>query len=549
MDSKKILLTDTSVCNKKNAECINALQIKERILPYCRTQEERWQEAFLNLISEDLNVQSKTIKKGIIKDIIEEPNKKRARELSEREFGKTAFLEPKGNIDIYQQYFSDIEDLSQFKISHQLLYVLLSRARSTIINWCNGKGIPRYREDVIKLAFWSKCTIEETNKLLECAGKHKLYVKGSGDSKENKNSLVDAVYIYMLCHQNYSFARAEKLIWETNSIVQKKIKAQNKSDVILLNNDPYSDSKNMEALLCEVENSDSDFLSFIREHIDSFIYDYQSLYDMLYIDFEKQYDINNKGVLEHRDSYTSSLNSLLGISSGPNRRWKNSLVKLIYSAIPQKIKPTQLMDTDFHTISRKDLIVLGMILNRDLAGMNMLLDTCKEPPIYGRGIGECIIWNALETGVELSVAEFPDKAKNLYELECIYTVLKRALEKKNYIREDENEISVKPQIIKYLNLQLSEYEALYYEHEYNISLGVTQYKRSREEINEDYIRKFPCCNALHSLQVFEWIKSTAVEMKLPVVMESLQDIFELYPEKQMFDYIVTFIAHEMEVKS
>ena len=76
--------------------------------------------------------------------------------------------------------------------------------------------------------------------------------------------------------------------------------------------------------------------------------------------------------------------------------------------------------------------------------------------------------------------------------------------------------------------------------------GVIQRKKSKEQINEEYIRKFPCCNALHSLKVFEWIKSTAAEIDLPIVTENLQEILELYPEKQLFDYIVSFMAQEME---
>lgn len=204
-----------------------------------------------------------------------------------------------------------------------------------------------------------------------------------------------------------------------------------------------------------------------------------------------------------------------------------------------------LINTDFHTISRKDLIVLGLILNRSLNGMNELLGACKEPPIYGKGIGECIIWNALETDVELGIEEFPKKVKNLYKSECIYTVFKKSLEQNAYIRKDESINTVKPKIIELLNMKLSEYETLYYEHMYKTKAN-TIHKRSREEIDAEYRRKFPCCNALHSLQVFEWIKSAATEIEMQEVIDDLQDIFDLYPEKQLFDYIVTFIAQEME---
>ena len=433
-------------------------------------------------------------------------------------------------------------NISQFDLSHKAFCVLLNRSRGTIINWYNGKGLPKYRDDVIKLAFWAKYTVEETNKLLACAGKHSLYVKGS----ENKNTLVDTVYIHMLNHGNYSFAKAQKLIKETNQVIQQKIQAQNKEGVIVLSHEPSSDSKNMEKLLLnKVGNSDADFLTFIKQHVDSFIYDYQKLYDILCSDFETQYDVNNKNVVNHRDSYTSSLNSLLGISAGPKRRWKNSLVKIIYAALPQKTKQTQLVDTDYHTISRKDLIVLGLILNRDLPGVNMLLKTCKEEPIYGRGIGECIIWNALETGAELEVDEFPKKAAELYELDCIYTIFKNALEQNGDI-QFENDETNQEKLKAALNKKLSEYERLYYEHEYKMPSDVIRRNKSKEQINKDYIRKSPCCNALHSLKVFEWIKSTVAEIGLPIVTENLQEILDLYPEKQLFDYIVSFIAQEME---
>lgn len=545
MDDKMVILMDTADCNKENETCIDALEIKKKILPFCRSQKERWKEAFLKLVDEDPNAQYKTILKGIIKDIIEEPDKEKARQISEQEFGETARPSAwEDDIDIYAQYFSNTNELSQFKISKKKLSILLKRARGTIRNWYEGEELPKYRDDVIKLAFWAKSTIEETNKLLECAGKRKLYVKGSGDTKDNSNSLVDTVYIHMLRNENYSFAKAEKLIKEMNRAIQEKIKAQNEDSVITLKNETSSDSENMEKLLEKVGNDDTEFLTFIQQHIDSFIYDYQALYDMLYLAFEKEYDVNNKNVQEHRDSDKCSLNSLLGISLGSKRRWKNSLVKIIYTAIPQKTKQTQLTDTDYHTISRKDLIVLGLILNMDLAGVNMLLDTCKEPPIYGRGIGECIIWNALKTGAELVVDEFPEEAGELYKSECIYTVFKKALEKNTNIRNKSGEIT-EEKIVECLNKQLKEYETLYYEYEYNMPISVTQRKKNREQINKEYVRKFPCCNALHSLKVFEWIKATAAEMKLSIVMESIQDILELYPEKQLFDYIVNFMAQEM----
>lgn len=543
MNKKMSTLMNTSDCNKENAKCIDASDIKGKILPSCRTQEERWQEAFLNLADKDPNSKHKTILNGIVKDIIKESNKEKAKQISEQEFGKTIRLSAwEGDIDIYTQYFSKIKDISQFDLSHKAFCVLLNRSRGTIINWYNGKGLPKYRDDVIKLAFWAKYTVEETNKLLACAGKHSLYVKGS----ENKNTLVDTVYIHMLNHGNYSFAKAQKLIKETNQVIQQKIQAQNKEGVIVLSHEPSSDSKNMEKLLLnKVGNSDADFLTFIKQHVDSFIYDYQKLYDILCSDFETQYDVNNKNVVNHRDSYTSSLNSLLGISAGPKRRWKNSLVKIIYAALPQKTKQTQLVDTDYHTISRKDLIVLGLILNRDLPGVNMLLKTCKEEPIYGRGISECIIWNALETGAELEVDEFPKKAAELYELDCIYTIFKNALEQNGDI-QFENDETNQEKLKAALNKKLSEYERLYYEHEYKMPSDVIRRNKSKEQINKDYIRKSPCCNALHSLKVFEWIKSTVAEIGLPIVTENLQEILDLYPEKQLFDYIVSFIAQEME---
>ena len=543
MNKKMSTLMNTSDCNKENAKCIDASDIKGKILPSCRTQEERWQEAFLNLADKDPNSKHKTILNGIVKDIIKESNKEKAKQISEQDFGITIRLSAwEGDIDIYTQYFSKIKDISQFDLSHKAFCVLLNRSRGTIINWYNGKGLPKYRDDVIKLAFWAKYTVEETNKLLACAGKHSLYVKGS----ENKNTLVDTVYIHMLNHGNYSFAKAQKLIKETNQVIQQKIQAQNKEGVIVLSHEPSSDSKNMEKLLLnKVGNSDADFLTFIKQHVDSFIYDYQKLYDILCSDFETQYDVNNKNVVNHRDSYTSSLNSLLGISAGPKRRWKNSLVKIIYAALPQKTKQTQLVDTDYHTISRKDLIVLGLILNRDLPGVNMLLKTCKEEPIYGRGIGECIIWNALETGAELEVDEFPKKAAELYELDCIYTIFKNALEQNGDI-QFENDETNQEKLKAALNKKLSEYERLYYEHEYKMPSDVIRRNKSKEQINKDYIRKSPCCNALHSLKVFEWIKSTVAEIGLPIVTENLQEILDLYPEKQLFDYIVSFIAQEME---
>lgn len=549
MSDRTIPILNTSACNEKNARCSNASDIiKEDLLSYCRTQEERWKEAFLNLADNDPNSKHKTILKGIIKDIIEEPDSQKARKICEQEFGESyRQCQWEDEIDIYMQYFSNIKDISQFNLSHKTFCILMKRARSTIINWYEGNGLPKYRDDVIKLAFWAKCTIKETNKLLECAGKHRLYVKGAGDTYDNRDSLVDTVYIHMLRHGNYSFADAQGLIKEMNRVIQEEIKAQNERGSIVLEHTPSSNSGNLEKLLKKVKNSDISFLNFIRKHVDSFVYNYQTLYDILYSDFEEQYDINNKGVESHRKySNKSSLNSLLGISAGPKRRWKNSLVKIIYAAIPQKAKQTALTDTDYHTISRKDLIVLGLILNWDLTKINMVvLPTCKEAPIYGRGIKECLLWNAFYTGAELHVDEFPEKANELYESECIYTIFKTAVEKTSNTKFGNDETS-KQELIAALNKHLLEYETLYYEHEYYMPPSVIQRKKSRNQINKEYNHKFPCCNALHSLKVFEWIKSTVVELNMPIVTENMQEILELYPEKQLFDYIVSFIAQEME---
>lgn len=121
----------------------------------------------LNLADKDPNSKHKTILNGIVKDIIKESNKEKAKQISEQEFGKTIRLSAwEGDIDIYTQYFSKIKDISQFDLSHKAFCVLLNRSRGTIINWYNGKGLPKYRDDVIKLAFWAKYTVEETNKLL-----------------------------------------------------------------------------------------------------------------------------------------------------------------------------------------------------------------------------------------------------------------------------------------------------------------------------------------------------------------------------------------------
>ena len=133
----------------------------------------------------------------------------------------------------------------------------------------------------------------------------------------------------------------------------------------------------------------------------------------------------------------------------------------------------------------------------------------------------------------------------MYELECIYTIFKTAVEKTSNTKFGNDETG-KQELIAVLNKHLIEYETLYYEHEYYMPPSVIQRKKSRDQINKEYNHKFPCCNALHSLKVFEWIKSTVAELNMPIVTENMQEILELYPEKQLFDYIVSFIAQEME---
>lgn len=495
---ENINMNQTINCNSKNVkECNEPEDFIKLIFPYCKTISERWAEKINELIDDDITVSFKTIKKGIITDIFEIADPNCVKQRVDLEFGTD--LSPSEKT-VYEQY-SKNKSLSDFSVNNNVLDRIGngSFSRNTINSWKDGITSPQNREDVIKLAFWAKYDIQETNRLLECAGMHKLYIKGTGNSKNTKSSLQDLVYMYMIQHKKYSFAEAQELISHLDKQLHEELGKTLARDGL------GSSTKYLEDWLFHKSCGDIDDLK--REFNNSFnylIYDYRVLYGEISSELKKRYDVernpekyygedaeDDEGPSSIRELTTSKLNEFLKKSKKPiqvERKWKESLKNTLYAAcnpekpnmnfrvnnFSKKSGEKNMAEHQERCFQRNDIIVLGLILNKSYKGINDLLDMCKEQPLYGKNYTESIIINALERKRVKDVS-YTDIVDDLYDADLI-----------EYYKVTPDEVKS----------QLSIYDDIYIEYQNRSNYD----KEQRTEAEEFYIYNAPAINAMVSLR-------------------------------------------------
>lgn len=350
-------------------ECMYPEDYQKEILDSCWDTSQRWAKAVDHLIDDNLQIPGKTIKKGIISDIFSITDLHEREIFVNHEFGEDSISDDEDRT-IYERYFRN-KTLENFSLSRQALGDMASKCygggkftRNVIDQW-RGGSVPYDRVKVIKLAFWAKCTLEETNKLLECAGMHKLYLKGTSSSATLQNSLQDMVYIFMLGHKCYSFATAQEFIdkLDYHLLITAQLEIDSEK------NKETSEDVSTTSLLYELNN-----LNFEQS----------SLSNLLYAAF--------------------------GIVKRPKKQKKNSKKQ---ETVPEPIHKH--MERIF---SRNDIITMGLILNCSKAGINNLLNLAQEPPLYARNFIENIVMTASDntTGYicEVSSQDLIDQFTSVY---------------------------------------------------------------------------------------------------------------------------------------
>ena len=437
-------------------ECESPEDFRKKILHSCRATSERWSDSVNSLIDKRLDAPQKTIMKGIISDIFfitdsDERKKYVDRELGTHQFGVNPKRgETKTQKTIYELYFQD-KTINEFDLNPQVLGCMGSSddgfgnfSRNTLGNWCKGT-IPQDRNKVIRLAFWAKYTIEETDKLLESAGMHKLYLKGTGSSNcKSKSSLQDLVYIFMLRNKNYSFATAQEIVYELDQILMDVEKEE-------FANKEKDQTQNVLKKLKELKFCHADFISYFESNLPDLLSSYRTLYGYLAKEFIEKYDVckgnSDSGMSNSIRTLTSSrlkspemaeVKRKRGVRSRRNDddEWRESLINTLYAAfladadvqLKKKDKEDEINKEDKkkkkekkqpmeRVFSRKDIIVLGLILNSSMKEINeSLLGSAQEPRLYGRDFMETVIAKATSCpGCELQANVIADKFTREYQ--------------------------------------------------------------------------------------------------------------------------------------
>lgn len=425
-------------------ECMCPEDYQKMILDSCWSTSQRWAKAVEQLIENDLNAPGKTIKKGIISDIFSITDLREREEFVNHEFSEDPISDAE-NRTIYERYFQN-KTLENFTLSRQALGDMSAKCygggkftRNIINQWCDGT-VPYDRIKVIKLAFWAKYTLEETNKLLDCAGMHKLYLKGTASSSALQNSLQDMVYIFMLEHKCYSFATAQELIDQLDYHLEMAAQVKEGADK------EEKEDISTAILLYKLKNLNLDqasFVEYFKKYFPNFLSSYNVLKGNLAILFTDNYYICKNNQLDpSQNSIRALTNSYLQFSTETNREdqpsikkriarnnetdtWKASLINLLYAAfgIAQKQKEQALAFDLIHkhmerVFSRNDIIAMGLILNSSKAQINSLLNLAHESPLYARDFIENIIMTASDntTGYvrEVSCQNIINKFTSVY---------------------------------------------------------------------------------------------------------------------------------------
>lgn len=429
-DTQYLELKDTVQCEKISQQCEYPEDFQKFLLFSCQNNGTRWANTFTKLMSDDMNVPWKTIKKGII-SVIFNQNPEDRKKYVDIELGTDPISEKEQSI--YEQYFCNTDSINTVRMSKLLIgcmgasnsHSLGFFTRTSIHSWLSG-AVPRERNIVIRLAFWAHCTVEETNKLLECAGMHKLYIKGTGRSIEsNRASLQDIVYIFMLEHENYSFTTAQEIIEVLNKHFHKKIKEK------MTFNPDDSDTFYMQDLFNGLSNNKEDLIEYFDNTIPALLYSYKTLYGNIVESFINKYSISKGSQADpvHSSIHaftTSQLEAKLPktIKKGSPKKkrnrnsddgtWRESLKNTLYAAFnmyeddektmsvvfqndkdPEITKQFKEDQTD-RIFQRNDIIALGLILHSSKAEINNLLEWAQEAPLYSRNFAENVVMNATE---------------------------------------------------------------------------------------------------------------------------------------------------------
>lgn len=433
-------------------ECMNPEDFQKKVLYSCWNIPQRWAEAVNHLIDNDLNAPGKTIKKGIISDIFSITDLREREAFVNHEFGEDSISNDEDRT-IYERYFQN-KTLENFNLSRQALGDMAVKCygggrftRNVIDQWINKGSVPLDRIKVIKLAFWAKCTLEETNKLLECAGMHKLYLKGTGISATLQNSLQDIVYIFMLKNKCYSFATAQELIDQLDyhllKTAQVEESKEEKNDI---------STKNLLNELNNLSLNQARFIEYFKKYLPYFFSSYNTLYGNLAKEFtDKYYICKNNQMDDSQNSIRILTSSILRISIEDggtnlstdgnkiivvnNGKWKNSLINLLYASFGikkdqkkqkkkrEKLKeqgkePEPIEKNMERIFDRNDIITMGLILNSSKEQINNFLNLAQEPPLYARNFIENIVMiasdNTTDYVCEVAVQNLIDRFTSVY---------------------------------------------------------------------------------------------------------------------------------------
>ena len=171
---------------------------------------------------------------------------------------------------------------------------------------------------------------------------------------------------------------------------------------------------------------------------------------------------------------------------------------------------------------RRDIIVLGLILNKSYKGINDLLGMCKEPPLYGKDYTESIVINALVRNRAKKVS-YEKIVDDLYDEDLI-----------EYYKVTPDEVKS----------QFSIYNDIYIEYKNRSNYDPKQ----KAEAEGFYSCNAPAINALVSLRTFQWIKNMYSELEpyMHVDTKKQVSLIDWFPEKVLFEYLISCAAADIK---
>ncbi len=544
------LNTTTQNANAGLEKCFYPEEFRKEVLSSCWETSQRWKKAFEDITDNNLDAPQKTIMKGIISDIFTIPDPKKRKTFVDRELGTNRFTmdAKRGSTrekTVYELYFQD-KTIEEFELKKKTLGIIGNGypgvgafTRSTVNRWYNGT-LPNDRNKVIRLAFWAKCTIEETNKLLESAGMHKLYLKSTGGNNltNAKNSLQDLVYIFLLKHENYSFAKSQEITDELDQLL-KKVKREEIAGTGREKTKTLLDEL-MKLKECDDNFVSNDFISYFNKHLSDLLSSYRTLYGSVVDGFIKKYDACRGNTDDQLQNSISTLTSCRlkcpqmaelkkeSERNNESNEWRESLINTLYAAyfaksdvlnnnedtdnVKKKKKKKNEEKKEEKVIamervfSRNDVIILGLILNKSMKEINdSFLASAQEPPLYGRNFIENVIRKATsdpacKVCADVIASRFTSEYQDYYDItKEEFTAALNSLMFFYDNRKQKDDTGNNPPGYKYENQLLWFVDII---------------------------------NALRSLEKYEWIKSISI-------------VKEIYPSKA---YDILFFKHLTEIE-